>query len=408
MINVFILDEHRSSKQNGVGTYMKQILNCFTSLDVNVNFISFNSDHKEFCIKKKNNVVYYNFPVCVKGNFILVGELLFSTLRMYVEDNPNNVFFINHSPSYLFMKAIRKCFRFSKIVFTIHDQGWTSPLLGNKEHFISIISSTRKYTNIAKYVKKYYSIEKKMYNLVDAIICLSNETKESLNREYQIPNSKIHLIPNGICFDDLEPVSRSYARQKLFLREDETILLYTGRATKPKGVFALLKAFDIVYEKYPNLRLVIAGNIGNFDELTKCTLNSVSHITYTGLLSPRQLRLWYIAADIGILPSYSEQCSYTGIEMLSYGILTISTNGNGLKEMFLNNVNSLVANIDYEENIFVSNIADTIIKAIELTPEQKKIICNNAKKIAHSSYNINKMKFNYRNLLKNLFRTELL
>lgn len=46
---VFIVDEHLSSKQNGVGTYMRCLLDCMQGLDVETNFISFNSEEKEFC-----------------------------------------------------------------------------------------------------------------------------------------------------------------------------------------------------------------------------------------------------------------------------------------------------------------------------------------------------------------------
>lgn len=44
---VFIVDEHLSSKQNGVGTYMRCLLDCMQGLDVETNFISFNSEEKE-------------------------------------------------------------------------------------------------------------------------------------------------------------------------------------------------------------------------------------------------------------------------------------------------------------------------------------------------------------------------
>ena len=37
---VFIVDEHLSSRQNGVGTYMQCLLDCMKGLDVEVNFLS--------------------------------------------------------------------------------------------------------------------------------------------------------------------------------------------------------------------------------------------------------------------------------------------------------------------------------------------------------------------------------
>ncbi|MFK1733867.1 glycosyltransferase family 4 protein [Bacteroides fragilis] len=40
--------------------------------------------------------------------------------------------------------------------------------------------------------------EKELFNKVDRIICLSNETYEILKSEYLISPTKINLIPNGI------------------------------------------------------------------------------------------------------------------------------------------------------------------------------------------------------------------
>ncbi|MBQ3151856.1 MAG: hypothetical protein IJB77_00180, partial [Bacteroidaceae bacterium] len=64
MKNIYIFDEYLSSKQNGVGSYMRQLLNCLAGLkDTRLNVVYFNYDEsKEFCILNHNGITYYCFP----------------------------------------------------------------------------------------------------------------------------------------------------------------------------------------------------------------------------------------------------------------------------------------------------------------------------------------------------------
>lgn len=56
MKNIYIFDEYLSSKQNGVGSYMRQLHNCLAGLkDIRLNVVYFNYDEsKEFCILTDN------------------------------------------------------------------------------------------------------------------------------------------------------------------------------------------------------------------------------------------------------------------------------------------------------------------------------------------------------------------
>lgn len=90
---VFIVDEHISSKQNGVGTYMQCLLDCMRSLGVEVNLLSFNSEEKDFCFYKQDGCNYYCFPICNGGRMLESGGLCWPVLKLYVADSEENVFF---------------------------------------------------------------------------------------------------------------------------------------------------------------------------------------------------------------------------------------------------------------------------------------------------------------------------
>lgn len=366
MKQIYLIDEYLSSKQNGVGTYVRHFAKIFDGADCEVKILSFNAEVKELCISVQDGIYKYSIPYCAQGNFMKAGELICPLLSLYIEDKKDNVFFVNHSPCSDFLKAIRANFPKSKIVFTIHDQGWTSPLLGNSES-LRKISVHHKVNNIdndtVRYVRDFCKEEKKMYQIADAVICLSHSTYQLLHEVYGVSTNKLYDIPN--CFIKSSKglvLSKKEARAKLNISEKEKILLFVGRPTKAKGIFELLKAFEQICATFKDIRLVVAGEVHSLGNFTKLTPGSSSHITYTGLLSSEQLNLWYAAADIGILPSYTEQCSYTALEMLNNIGVVVSTDGWGLNEIFHDFQNAIVAQTSTINDAFTQEL----VKAIEI------------------------------------------
>lgn len=373
MKRIYLIDEYLSSKQNGVGTYVRHFAKIFDGADCEVNILSFNAEVNELCISVQDGIYKYSIPYCAQGNFMKAGELICPLLSLYIEDKKDNVFFVNHSPCSYFLKAIRANFPKSKIVFTIHDQGWTSPLLGNSESLRKVLAH-HKVNNIdsdtVRYVRDFCKEEKKMYKIADAVICLSHSTYQLLHEEYGVSTNKLYYIPN--CFikssNDLA-LSKKEARSKLNISEEEKILLFVGRPTKAKGIFELLKAFEQICATFKDICLVVAGEVHSLGDFTKLTPGSSSHITYTGLLSSEQLNLWYAAADIGILPSYTEQCSYTALEMLNNIGVVVSTDGWGLNEIFHDFQNAIVAQTSTINDAFTQELVKAIETALTLDCE---------------------------------------
>lgn len=158
MKHIYLIDEHISSKQNGVGTYVRYFAQLFDATDSQINILSFNAEVKDLSISVINGICRYDIPYCAQGNFLLAGKLVFPLLSLYIEDKKDNVFFVSHSPCTEFLRAIRINFPMSKIVFVIHDQGWTTPLLGNSECLKELkdskpIKGLNRYS--ANFVRKY-------------------------------------------------------------------------------------------------------------------------------------------------------------------------------------------------------------------------------------------------------------
>lgn len=412
MKHIYIIDEYISSKQNGVGTYVRHFAQMFDATDTQVNIISFNAEVKELCISADNGIYRYDIPFCAQGDFLNIGELEFSLLSLYIEDKYNNIFFVNHSPCVGLLKAIRANFPKSKIVFTIHDQGWTIPLLGNskcleelkRNRLVKIEGLNHR---VVSFVVKYCNEEKKMYNIVDAIICLSRSTYQLLHDFYGIDYHKLYFIPN--CLPkaiNIPFIEKDEARKILHLNDSEKVLLYVGRTSKAKGIIELLRVFERICYKIKNVRLVIVGEVHSLEEFTKLTPTSCSQITYTGLISSERLALWYASADIGIIPSYTEQCSYAALEMMHTPGVVVTTDGWGLDEVF-NDKNAIIAPIQRKSNEIETkqleeNLYSALIKALTLEEPDLDALKIQCRTLLENRYNFDNVSLKYKKLLNDI------
>ena len=412
MKQIFLIDEHISSQQNGVGTYVRHFAQMFDATDTQVNIISFNAEVKELCISADNGIYRYDIPFCAQGDFLNIGELEFSLLSLYIEDNYNNIFFVNHSPCVDLIRAIRSNFPKSKMVFTIHDQGWTTPLLGNskcleelkRNRLVKIEGLNHR---VASFVVKYCNEEKKMYNIADAIICLSRSTYQLLHDFYGIDYHKLYFIPN--CLPkaiNIPFIEKGEARKILHLNDSEKVLLYVGRTSKAKGIIELLRVFERICYKIKNVRLVIVGEVHSLEEFTKLTPTSCSQITYTGLISSERLALWYASADIGIIPSYTEQCSYAALEMMHTPGVVVTTDGWGLDEVF-NDKNAIIAPIQRKSNGIETkqleeNLYSALIKALTLEEPDLDALKIQCRTLLENRYNFDNVSLKYKKLLNDI------
>ncbi|MDO4195972.1 MAG: glycosyltransferase [Prevotellaceae bacterium] len=325
---------------------MCNFLQCMNGNDVDVALISYNEDSISDFRVTEGEYTTYMFPVFGGGNFLSYGLLSLAILKKYIQDSVDNIFFVSHSPCADYLKAIKRLFPKSKRYFAIHDQGWTASLLGDNARFTRIMSSFsygKEDRKIVDYVRRFSKEEKRMYRLAHRVICLCQNTKKLLIDVYGVKEAKIRLIPNGrIGCSLLTDIEKLEVRKRLGISTTDIILLYVGRMVEAKGVFELLRAFEILWSQNHRLHLVMAGEVFNLNDFVKYTPNSASHVTYTGLLDKDRLSEWYEIANVGILPSYTEQCSYTAIEMMLHRLPIITTNGNGLADMFRDGENALV------------------------------------------------------------------
>jgi glycosyltransferase involved in cell wall biosynthesis len=89
-----------------------------------------------------------------------------------------------------------------------------------------------------------------------AIIVMAEKAVEILNKDYNIPKNKIHVVPHGIPDTALQ--SSEPFKKKLRL-ENKIILSTFGLLSEGKGIQYMIDALPSLVKKYPNIIYLIIG-----------------------------------------------------------------------------------------------------------------------------------------------------
>jgi glycosyltransferase len=234
---------------------------------------------------------------------------------------------------------------------------WCFGLNGNLLHLKIILSKDEKdLDENEKNIRNSFNNEKQSVENADAVISLANYTSGVLCSEYGVNSDKITTIYNGLQ-DALKPtMSKKTIRlkAKYHIAQNEKLILFAGRLDPVKGVDKLIGAFRKVLKQKPCCRLIIAGE-GNFSDCFAKARNIWTKIIFTGRIEQSKLFEFYRIADIGVMLSTHEQCSYTAIEMMMHGLPLIASTTTGLSEMVEDKVSGLkVPAREYKNKVTVS------------------------------------------------------
>jgi glycosyltransferase involved in cell wall biosynthesis len=165
-----------------------------------------------------------------------------------------------------------------------------------------------------------------------AVVAISSEIQHALNVR-GIASSHIRRIPNAVDlkkFRPLPPVERASLRSRLELPADRTLLIFSGRLSRAKGLPMLMEAWPTLLQRYPDLCLLVVGSGRlSFDDCEAEVKQLVqSHGLQNDVLflgeSDRVHELLQ-AADMFVFPTEYEGFSLALVEALGSGIPVVCT-----------------------------------------------------------------------------------
>ncbi|KQB99420.1 glycosyltransferase [Pedobacter sp. Hv1] len=413
MTNLILFSADKMQGFFGLGSHMEELINYFRKKeDIYITIVFTASDKYPECTFVQKDGIDMIYVPCPENRLLLSMEdsLPSNTLALrvlqivypFLKDKEKLVCWFNSLAELNLLKRI-KDFLDCKILYVHHAWGWKDFIRVEDAVFIE----EWKKGNDAFCEKAFQSIhyQLQMAEHSDYTITVTRQAEKYFNLAFGISASKLVTIYNGIKPPRLSLINKGKIRHELGIADNEEIILFSGRVVENKGVLFLVDAFKQLLKKKPNCRLVLIGT-GSLNEVLKAALPTWGKLTLTGIITREWVQKWYAIANVGILPSLMEQCSYTAIEMRFWKIPLIISAVDGLDEVFQDNVDCLKIPVTYDQNkervLSPIQIENCLYRLLTDKIICEKIVKNGYKK-AFKQFTANEMGQSYYKVITQLY-----
>jgi len=248
----------------------------------------------------------------------------------------------------------------------------------------------------------YFNIIKEIFDKSNFIAFSSSYNLEIAKKTDLLKiNSNFAVLNDGVDTDFYKPFDKNQCKNKLGVDNDKKVLLFVGSLTPRKSVHLLLEAVaNISPSLLSTINLVIIGDGAEYSKLKDLSnkLNIVDKVKFIGnIYNKIQLRDWYNASDIFVLPSKSEGLAISILEAMACGTPVISCKPSlGSYENLKDKQTCLLVNYDDINNLTCS------IETLLFNNKLASNISENARKLIFEKFTWEKRSEELYNVIKKM------
>lgn len=201
-------------------------------------------------------------------------------------------------------------------------------------------------------------------------------------------NNRVMTLHNGIEFNNFKDLNRDEkvkVRYNYNIKEDEIVIMYSGRLVPEKGIMELEKAVIKLISNFKVKLIIVGGNgyssnietkyVKKLKEIAKPYKNN---IIFMGFIDYQEINKIYSIADIGVVPSLcNDAFNLTTVEFMIKGIPIVISDKGAMKEI-INDKCGLIAHVNdkFVQNLYLQ------IKELVQNKELRRIMGVESKKRA--------------------------
>ena len=178
----------------------------------------------------------------------------------------------------------------------------------------------------------YSKAMNRLLDVSDRIVTPSRAYAEDVARVFPQLRAKLVSIHNGI---DLAELAGSSSESASIRRP---YILCVAMHNEKKGIDVLLRAFKLIHDKEPSLKLVLAGDGPLHEPLKKLAsdLGIADKVAFLGLQGRSQVANLLHGCEVFVLPSRSEPFGIVILEAMACKKPVVATTAGGISEIIEN------------------------------------------------------------------------
>ncbi len=221
-------------------------------------------------------------------------------------------------------------------------------------------------------------VEKTAIEMADAVIAVSKETKEDVLKHFNVDESKIKVIYNGINLQEYVVTKETTTLEEYGVDKSKPYVLFVGRITRQKGIIHLVNAIKYID---PDTQIVLCAGAPDTPDIAKEMEDSVAEVKKTRnnviwidkMLNKKQVIQLYSHADVFCCPSIYEPFGIINIEAMACETAVVASAVGGIKEVVVHGETGILVPLEQQKTApfepvnpdkFARDLADGVNKVI--------------------------------------------
>jgi glycogen synthase len=198
-------------------------------------------------------------------------------------------------------------------------------------------------------------IEKTAIEMADALIAVSEETKEDVLKYFNVDESKVKVIYNGINLQQYITTSESGTLDTYHIDKSKPFVLFVGRITRQKGIIHLVNAIKYID---PDTQIVLCAGAPDTKEIGVEMQEAVHEVQKTRnniiwidkMVTKEEIIQLYSHADVFCCPSIYEPFGIINIEAMACDTAVVASAVGGIKEVVVHGETGFLIPVEQQDS----------------------------------------------------------
>lgn len=197
-------------------------------------------------------------------------------------------------------------------------------------------------------------VEKTAIEMADALIAVSEETKQDILKHFDVDENKVKVIYNGINLQQYALTPKTATLDEYGIDKTKPYVLFVGRITRQKGIIHLVNAIKYIE---PHTQIVLCAGAPDTKEIGEEMKNAVNEVKKTRnnviwidkMVTKEEIIQLYSHADVFCCPSIYEPFGIINIEAMACQTAVVASAVGGIKEVVVDGETGILIPLEQQQ-----------------------------------------------------------